>query len=76
MSYMQFQQQCEDCGESWNAAFGIVGTTYIAQPPTECPYCNSPKIKKIADYWAPITPTESSDEKAKPDTGEKDPLSQ
>ena len=44
MSYMQFQQQCDDCGKSWNAAFGIVGTTYIAQPPKKCPHCGSEKF--------------------------------
>lgn len=51
MSYMQFQQQCKDCGKSWNAAFGIVGMSYIAQPPTCCPYCKSTAIEKIADEW-------------------------
>lgn len=51
MSFMQFQQRCEDCGKEWNAAFGIVGTTYIAQPPTECPHCKSERIIKIADEW-------------------------
>lgn len=55
MSYMQFQQQCADCEEKWNAAFGIVGTTIIAQPPTECPKCNSKNIVKVADGfdWTP-----------------------
>jgi rRNA maturation endonuclease Nob1 len=51
MSYMQFQQQCEDCKKTWNAAFGIVGTTYIAQPPEVCPYCGSKNLVKIADEW-------------------------
>lgn len=51
MSYMQFQQQCELCEKSWNAAFGIVGTTQIAAPPVKCPHCGSEKIKKIADDW-------------------------
>lgn len=51
MSYMQFQQQCEDCGNHWNAAFGIVGTTQIAAPPAKCPHCGSVNLKKIADNW-------------------------
>jgi Zn finger protein HypA/HybF involved in hydrogenase expression len=63
MSYMQFQQQCQDCKESWNAAFGIVNMTQIASPPTECPHCHGKNLIKIADGWkfnsvAPI-PTES-----------------
>jgi len=33
VSYMQFHQKCSDCGEEWNAAFGIVGMTQIAAPP-------------------------------------------
>jgi len=58
MSYMQFQQRCKACQKSWNAAlFGIVGTTYIAQPPTECPYCGSTELEKIEDHWD-ITPTD------------------
>ena len=52
MSYIQFQQQCADCGQSWNAAFGIVGTTQIASPPSVCPFCQSEHISKSADGWA------------------------
>jgi hypothetical protein len=53
----QFQQRCKACQKSWNAAFGIVGTTYIAQPPTECPYCGSTELEKIEDHWdiKPVT---------------------
>ena len=51
MSYMQFQQRCKDCDEHWNAAFGIVGTTIIAQPPAECPKCGSTKLTRMADGW-------------------------
>lgn len=51
MSYMQFQQKCFDCGKTWNAAFGVVGTTIIAEAPHSCPYCDSKNIKKIADGW-------------------------
>ena len=51
MSYIQFQQQCEYCKKTWNAAFGIVGMIQIAAPPKECPYCQSTKIVKIADGW-------------------------
>ncbi len=52
MSYMQFQQTCKDCGATWNAAFGIVGTTQIAAPPMRCPRCGSASILKCADGWA------------------------
>jgi hypothetical protein len=55
MSFMQFQQQCDDCKEIWNAAFGIVGTSIIAEPPKHCPKCDSRNISKIADGWK-ITP--------------------
>lgn len=48
MSYIQFQQKCNACGESWNAALGIVGTTQIAAPPTECPKCKSSDIYKFS----------------------------
>lgn len=51
MSYQQFRQHCLDCKEWWNAAFGIVGTTYIAEPPTKCPRCGSKRIEKLADGW-------------------------
>ena len=46
-----FRQQCEDCKKIWNAAFGIVGTTQIASPPSECPYCHSINFGKYADGW-------------------------
>jgi hypothetical protein len=48
---MMFRQQCEDCKAVWNAAFGIVGMTKIAEPPSKCPKCGSPKIAKFADGW-------------------------
>ena len=51
MSYIQFQQQCMDCKEKWNAAFGIVGMTQIAMPPAKCPKCNSANLTKFADGW-------------------------
>jgi hypothetical protein len=51
MSYQMFRQKCLDCEECWNAAFGIVGTSIIAQPPTECPKCKSKRISKFADGW-------------------------
>jgi DNA-directed RNA polymerase subunit RPC12/RpoP len=51
MSYMQFQQRCGDCGAEWNAAFGIVGLTVIAQPPIECPYCKSVNISRLEEGW-------------------------
>lgn len=51
MSYIQFQQKCNDCGFSWNTTFGIVGTTCIGQPPEKCPNCSSINILKCADGW-------------------------
>jgi len=51
MSFITFRQQCDECLESWNAAFGIVGTTQIAAPPTKCPKCGSENLSKIADEW-------------------------
>jgi hypothetical protein len=51
MSYLRFQQECDECKETWNAAFGIVGMTQIAAPPTKCPKCGSEKISKVADKW-------------------------
>jgi hypothetical protein len=52
MSYMMFQQQCGECRETWNAAFGIVGITQVAAPPRVCPHCGSDKLTKFADGWA------------------------
>jgi hypothetical protein len=52
MSYQCFQQRCEACGAVWNAAFGIVGITQIAAPPTKCPSCGSSKIVHHAHDWA------------------------
>lgn len=46
-----FQQKCDDCGAEWNAAFGIVGLTIVAQPPKVCPKCQSTKIKHLAHGW-------------------------
>ncbi len=56
MSYMQFQQRCRECGEEWNAAFGLVGMTLIAQPPVKCPRCGAANISKFADGWKLLTP--------------------
>lgn len=47
-----FRQKCEDCGKVWNAAFGVVGVTQIAAPPTKCPGCGSEKIVFHAHGWA------------------------
>lgn len=51
MSFIQFQQRCKDCKVTWNAAFGIVGMTQIATPPTKCPECQSENIEKFANGW-------------------------
>lgn len=52
MSYIQFRQRCRACESQWNAAFGIIGTTYIAEPPAKCPRCGSDDLVKIADGWS------------------------
>jgi len=51
MSYIQSTLKCEDCGYEMNVAFGVVGTTLIADHPKECPECKSIKLKKISDGW-------------------------
>lgn len=51
MSFITFRQKCNACGQSWNAAFGIVGTTRIASPPPQCPHCQSEDLVKVADGW-------------------------
>ena len=51
MSYITFQQQCQDCKATWNTAFGIVGITFIATTPVICPKCGSANLTKFADGW-------------------------
>ena len=51
MSYQQFQQKCKDCEATWNAAFGIVGTTVIAEPPHNCPKCQSTNVEFHKPGW-------------------------
>lgn len=51
MSYQQFTQCCQDCRKTWNAAFGIVGTTQVAAPPKECPFCKSERIVFAGYGW-------------------------
>lgn len=51
MSYQQFRQRCQACKAEWNAAFGVVGQSVIAQPPVECPECGSTKLEKIVEDW-------------------------
>ena len=48
---MQFRQQCVACKKIWNAAFGMVGTTLIAEPPEKCPHCGSAQIIHYAPGW-------------------------
>lgn len=38
--------KCNKCDEVWDTAFGIVGSTQIAEPTTKCPYCFSDDIEK------------------------------
>ena len=65
MSYMQFRQQCGDCKQQWNAAFGIVGMTQIAAPPVKCPHCGSENLSKIMDCWMDGTCTQHGEYKGK-----------
>lgn len=58
MSYIPFRQKCEDCGEEWNTAFGILGTTIIAESPKTCPHCNSKNLKRLAEEWKDERPTQ------------------
>lgn len=51
MSFITYRIKCNDCGKEMNVAFGIVGTTQIAAPPTECPHCKGNSFIKIADGW-------------------------
>lgn len=51
MSYFQFQQQCLNCKEVWTAAFGLVGTTIIAEPPVKCWICKSTDIQTDKPKW-------------------------
>lgn len=60
MSFITFQQRCDDCQSEWNAAFGIVGTVRIAEPPTACIHCHSLNIRKIADGWNLAKPKEEA----------------
>ena len=51
MSYIQSVIQCGECGKKMNVAFGIVGTSIIAEWPRACPQCNGSQFTKIADEW-------------------------
>ena len=50
MSYIQSVVQCTLCGKEMNVAFGIVGTTQIAEWPEDCPDCHG-ALKKVRDGW-------------------------
>lgn len=62
MSYIQFQQRCQDCGAEWNAAFGIAGMTQIAAPPKQCPRCQSERLEQLALGWKPALATPKMEE--------------
>jgi Zn finger protein HypA/HybF involved in hydrogenase expression len=47
MSFITSVLQCQKCKEKINVAFGIVGSTKIADWPSKCPYCQSPRLKEI-----------------------------
>lgn len=44
MSFFIFRQECHSCFRTWNAQFGMVNNTLIAEPPKVCPYCQSDKV--------------------------------
>jgi rRNA maturation endonuclease Nob1 len=50
MSYLTYQVKCEECGEIYNTAFGIVGMRIIADPLRKCPKCGG-TVEKCADEW-------------------------
>ena len=50
MSYITYQVQCQDCGESYNTAFGIVGMRIIAEPIQKCPKCGG-AVERRAENW-------------------------
>lgn len=51
MSYITSQLGCNECGFEMNVAFGIQGSTIIAQHPRECPKCKSEQLLEIAHGW-------------------------
>jgi DNA-directed RNA polymerase subunit RPC12/RpoP len=62
MSYMQFGQYCSDCGAKWIAAFGVVGTSIIAEAPKWCPQCKSTNIYQ-EQVSSPVTDPMTDDSK-------------
>lgn len=51
MSYIMSTIKCGGCSLEMNVAFGIQGTTLIAQWPKECPDCKSKDLKEISQGW-------------------------
>lgn len=58
MSYIPYRQGCKDCHRYWNAACGMVGTTYIKQYAVECPYCCSVNLEYVGVGWTGLQPQE------------------
>ena len=50
MSFITYVVECPKCKERFNTAFGIQGTTLIADPLRECPDCKI-KVVKVHDGW-------------------------
>jgi len=44
---MIYEMKCLDCLKTWTTSFGIVGSTQVASPTTECPHCKSVNITKL-----------------------------
>ena len=57
MSFIQSQNRCESCGYTMNVAFGIVGTTMIADGgPDKCPECKVGEVRYFCAGWSGKNP--------------------
>lgn len=53
MSYIMDTIQCPECKKYMNVAFGIVGSTQVAQWPTKCAFCDNKDnaFIKVSAMW-------------------------
>lgn len=52
MSFIMDTVKCSECKRHMNVAFGIVGTSPIAEWPTECAFCKAkPPFEKVSGGW-------------------------
>jgi len=47
MSFIIYKVECKICGHKFNTAFGIVGTTMVAEPAKRCPKCKAVMRKEL-----------------------------